>query len=234
MDTFACPGCATAMRRQVFGRKPLGTVEVDICMGCQAIWFDRFESSQLTAGAILDLFRLVKEASQAKPRPASGPSHCPRCHRVLELTHDLQRTNHFTYMRCPEWHGRFITFLQFLREKQFVRSLSRGEIARLRATVAQVRCSSCGAPVDIEKGAACEYCHAPLAILDADAVKRTLDELSAEDQKERTGRDVAAAIDAVFPKHLQAPEFERGSPRSGLDLVVDGIEIAIGLAIALR
>jgi len=234
MDTFACPGCATAMRRQVFGRKPLGTVEVDICMGCQAIWFDRFESSQLTAGAILELFRLVKEASQAKPRAASGPSHCPRCHRVLELTHDLQRTNRFTYMRCPEWHGRFITFLQFLREKQFVRSLSHGEIARLRATVAQVRCSSCGAPVDIEKGAECEYCHAPLAILDADAVKRTLDELLDEDQKERTGRDVAAAIDAVLPSHPQAPDFERSTPRSGMDLVVDGIEIAIGLAIPLR
>jgi len=235
MDTtFACPGCATAMRRQVFGRKPLGTVEIDVCMDCQAIWFDRFESSQLTAGAILELFRLVKEASQARPRPASAPSHCPRCHRVLELTHDLQRTNHFTYMRCPEWHGRFITFLQFLREKQFVRSLSHAEIGRLRGTIAQVRCSSCGAPVDIEKGAECEYCHAPLAILDADAVKRTLDELSAEDQKERTGRDVAAAIDAVLPGQLQALESERRISRSGMDLVAEGIEIAIGLAIALR
>jgi len=155
-------------------------------------------------------------------------------YRLNHRTIGPQSYNSTSRTLCPEWHGRFITFLQFLREKQFVRSLSHAEVARLRATVAQVRCSSCGAPVDIEKGAACEYCHAPLAILDAGAVKRTLDELSAEDQKERTGRDVAAAIDAVFPKHLQAPEFERRTPRSGMDLVVDGIEIAIGLAIALR
>lgn len=41
-------------------------------------------------------------------------------------------------------------------------------------------CFDCrGAPVDVTRDAQCSYCRAPIAILDADAVKRTLEELDA-------------------------------------------------------
>ena len=225
METIGCPGCGAAMRRQALARKPDGTLELDICFECQSIWFDRFESSQLTAGATIELFRLIHEGASSDARPMSSTARCPRCRQALLATHDIQRTTPFTYFRCPQWHGRLITFFQFLREKNFVRSLSAAEVARLRATVTQVRCSSCGAPVDVEKGAACEYCHAPLAILDADAVRRTLAELSTEERR-RTVPDPAAAIDALLAGQHTARRITRAeqvASQSGVDLVLEAI-----------
>lgn len=212
------------MRRQPFARNPEGRVELDICFDCQCIWFDHYEASQLTPGATLELFRLIHEHASASPRPIPVSARCPVCRRTLKLTHDLQRTNRFTYLRCPEWHGRFITFFQFLREKQFVRSLSGAEIARLRATVTQVRCSSCGAVVDIEKDAACRYCQAPLSILDADAVRRTLDDLQ-ERERSRPVPSPVAAIDALIEgRRLQQRLDRLERPGTGLDLVREALD----------
>ncbi|HSN22288.1 MAG TPA: hypothetical protein VLS49_16515, partial [Usitatibacter sp.] len=159
-----CPGCAAPMRRQTFGRRPLGTLDLDLCFDCQAIWFDAFESPQLTPGAVLQLFREIDAQRTRPPRPLAAVLRCVSCRERLALTHDIQRTNRIVYYRCPEGHGRFTTFLQFLREKDFVRSLTPVEVGRLSAAVAQVRCSSCGAPVDIARDAECPYCHAPISI----------------------------------------------------------------------
>jgi hypothetical protein len=186
------------MARQRFARRPYGEVELDICFGCQAIWFDHYESSQLTPGATIELFHLIDERAARSVRPIAANGRCPLCHKALVFTHDIQRTNRFTYHRCPDWHGRFVTFFQFLREKQFVRSLSGAEIERLKATVAQVRCSSCGASVSVERDAACKHCGAPLSILDADAVRRALHELGEAESQRHKAPDPFTAIDAVI------------------------------------
>jgi Zn-finger nucleic acid-binding protein/predicted transcriptional regulator len=193
----ACPGCGTAMRRQGFARKPVGAVDLDLCLDCQAIWFDAFESAQLTPASVIELFRLIDAQRDRSPHPLATIMRCVACRGRLVLTHDIERTNRIVYYRCPEGHGRFTTFLQFLREKNFVRSLTPVEIERLKATVAQVRCSGCGAPVDIARDADCPYCHAPISILDADAVRRTLDELGEQERRSHQV-DPAAAIDAVL------------------------------------
>lgn len=192
-----CPGCGSAMQRQAFERKPLGMLDLDLCFDCQAIWFDAFESPQLAPGAVIELFRAIESRQDHAPRPIAGVIRCVTCRAPLQLTHDIQRTNRIVYYRCVAGHGRFTTFLQFLREKSFVRSLTMLEIERLRATVAQVRCSSCGAPVDITRDAQCPYCRAPIAILDADAVRSTLDELD-DQERRRHEMDPAAAIDALL------------------------------------
>jgi len=209
------------MRRQRFARRPEGEVVLDICFECQAIWFDHFESSQLTPGATIELFRAINERADTPAHPVAETAACPLCRRRLLLTHDIHRSNRFVYHRCPERHGRFTSFFQFLREKEFVRSLSPAEVRQLRATCTQVRCSSCGAPVNIERDAACGYCHAPLAILDADAVQRTLDALS---QKERAKPvpDPAAAIDAILAgqrTRRRLGRSEAGRADEGVDLV---------------
>jgi len=220
-SSYGCPGCGAAMRRQLFARRPEGEVTLDLCFECQALWFDYFESSQLSPGATIELFRLIHEHGATPARPLPDVAGCPVCHKRLLLTHDVQRGNRFVYHRCPERHGRFTTFFQFLREKHFVRSLSPAEVQRLRATLTQVRCSSCGAPVDIERDAACGYCHAPLAILDAEAVQRTLDELSAK-EKSRPAPDPAAAIEAILAgkrTERRLARIERGTVDEGVDLV---------------
>ena len=125
------------MALRAFERRPIGTAELDICFDCHAIWFDAWESVQLTPGAVIELFRLIHEHRETPMRPLAESSKCPKCDRPLKLTHDIQRTNRITYYRCPEGHGRLSTFYQFLREKNFIRSLSPAEIDRLRATVTE-------------------------------------------------------------------------------------------------
>src|SRR4029079_11303761 len=111
---YDCPGCRAPMRRQMFARRPEGEVALDICFGCQAIWFDAFESSQLTPGATIELFRAINERPATPAPPNNDAPACPVCRRRLLLTHDIQRSNRFVYHRCPERHGRFTTFFQFL------------------------------------------------------------------------------------------------------------------------
>jgi hypothetical protein len=222
------------MRRQAYARKPLGTEDLDLCFDCQAIWFDAYESSQLTPGSVLELFRAIEAGRKGpEPRPLPAVMRCVACRESLLLTHDVQRNNRFVYYRCPAGHGRFTTFLQFLREKDFVRSLTNEEIQRLRATVAQVRCSSCGAPVDIGNQAECPYCHAPIAILDADAMRRTLAEYGAAEERSHHV-DPHAAIDALLAGKrievgMRAIE-GRGAmlPDSPVDLVHEALAMITG------
>ncbi|HET7547141.1 MAG TPA: hypothetical protein VFJ86_05200 [Usitatibacter sp.] len=200
----ACPGCAAPMKRETFGRKPLGTLDLDLCLDCQAIWFDAFESPQLTPNAVQQLFREIDGLRARTPRPLGAVLRCVTCHGRLALTHDIQRTNRLVYYRCPEGHGRFTTFLQFLREKDFVRSLAPAELRRLAAAVGQVRCSSCGAPVDIARDDECRYCHAPISILDVDAVRRALDGLDQKPPRE-AGVDPDAMLAALLGERPDEP-----------------------------
>ena|SRR5688572_7962278 len=197
MKGATCPGCSATMEQRFFDRKPSGKVELDICFACHAIWFDQYESVALTPGAVLELFRLIHKHHDQPPRPLGNVLRCPACKAGLALTHDLQRSTRISYYRCPKAHGRLTTFFQFLREKQFVRELTGAEIAQLRATVKQVRCSSCGAPVDLARNAACGYCRAPVSILDADAVAKTLAELGAQERGRKLG-DPQQVVNALL------------------------------------
>ena len=218
------------MRRQPFARKPTGTLDLDLCFDCRSIWFDFYESTQLTAGSVIELFRLIHERGAASAQPVGENARCPTCRSKLAFTHDILRTNRFVYYRCVEGHGRLITFFHFLREKQFVRSLSPAEIDRLRATVQQVRCSSCGAPVDVERDAACSFCHTPLAILDADAVSRALKELHEADRPTTPTPLPMAQIDAVLEGRRIERRLAQFEPQSSV--AFDLVSAAIGIFLA--
>ena len=213
-------------------RKPSGKLTVDLCGACQAIWFDSFESVQLTPGATLDLFRAVHAAKPETPRALSQQLSCPRCETLLALTHDLQHTTRFTYYRCRYGHGRFTPFFQFLREKNFVRPLAPAELERLKASVRTIRCASCGAPVDIERSTVCRYCQAPIVALDPDAVEKALHELDeAEHQRVTPDPDrIGDSIVALARLDLEMEDARRrnGAEIAGIDLVGIGLS-ALGV-----
>ena len=167
-------------------RKPGGTLTVDLCATCQVVWFDTYESLQLTPGATLDLLRALHEAQRAAVHPLAPPLACPRCDTVMALTQDLQHTTRFSYYRCRYGHGRLTPFFQLMREKNFIRPLTRPELARLAENVKTVRCASCGAPVDIANTMVCGYCQSPVMVLDPGAVERTLAEIAAAEQRRAT------------------------------------------------
>jgi len=107
-------------------------VQIDLCAGCQVIWFDHFESLRLSPGGTLRLFQTIGSSTASRGRPLGELLTCPRCEIRLVLTNDRQRNTPFRYWRCVRNHGKLITFFDFLREKDFIRPLSPAQVDQLR------------------------------------------------------------------------------------------------------
>ena len=177
-------------------------VALDLCSGCNGIWFDGMESHQLTPGATLALFRRMGEAVAEANRPLGERKGCPRCGNPLKRELDKQRSTTFEAFRCPTGHGRYMTFGAFLRAKDFVRDLTPGEIEELRRHVKSVKCSGCGAAVDVRERSACEFCHAPIAMIDPDQLERTIAALQDKEAgrpKPVPGKDRPLGVDPALP-----------------------------------
>jgi hypothetical protein len=172
------------------------TVTIDLCLPCQVFWFDEKESLRLAPRAVLQLFRIIGERAMEPKPPAAPHPVCPRCQVRLALTHDRQRNTPFQYMRCLKQHGRLISFVEFLREKDFIRPLSAEQIADLRANVSTVNCSNCGAPIDLATSTACSHCGSPLSMLD---VKQAGSMIAALHDADSAGRP----IDPALPLRLE-------------------------------
>jgi hypothetical protein len=157
------------------GAGPLG---VGACAPCNLLWFDQSGSISLTPRAVLGLFQYIGQAAGSPKTPLASSFRCPRCAGELALTYDLQRSTRFTYWRCANDHGQLFTFNHFLREKNFIRSPSLAELAKLRDTVRQISCSQCGGPIDLTTDTACTHCGAAIALIDPDGVAKAVRELT--------------------------------------------------------
>jgi hypothetical protein len=230
------------MESQNLQRHDHGVVQVDLCFACAGIWFDQGASVLLAPAAVIELFKEIYAHRNDARQPASNQLSCPRCHDALVLSFDLCKSGRFSYFMCHRGDGRFTPFFQFLREKQFVRSLTAGELERVRSQVHQITCSACGAPIDLEHETQCKYCHAPVSFLDTDAVEKALrmwsdaaGRLSATAQPVGEAQRIHGAEQPLTPQaHLggepQLPipgAHEAGSAAPAPDLVVQGIH-AVG------
>jgi hypothetical protein len=218
--------------RRLVAYATLRSIEIDVCTDCSLFWFDQYESTSLVPKAVLSLFQSIGEAAAGARTPLGANFRCPWCESILALTHDLQRTTHFTYWRCTNGHGQLITFTQFLREKNFIRPPSPEELTKLKASVRQIACSQCGAPIDLSTDVACPHCGA--AIIDSEGVAKALHALSITtptttavdpDQLRAALRD--AQVNAIFNR-------ERTREREGgRDLVAIGATAIATLLTAL-
>ncbi len=172
-----CPGCSTEMTPMTLDARLGGQVAIDVCARCQAFWFDHFESLKLSPGSTLKLMKFIGEHSSPGKPSLPAVLHCPRCATTLRLAHDLQRNMPFTYWRCGTDDGHFISFFEFLKEKNFIHVLSADQIKELRQNVQFVNCSNCGASINLESNSACPYCHSPLSMLDMKQPQRMLEQL---------------------------------------------------------
>jgi DNA-directed RNA polymerase subunit RPC12/RpoP len=211
-------------------------IEVDLCFACHALWLDKRESLHLSPRGTLDLFRVLHEHRDDPRHAITGRLECPRCGRRLSLHQDIGKAGRFAYYACPGGDGRLTPFSEFLKEKQFVRSLNPSEQRQLRAEVKSVQCSGCGAPVDLGRGFQCDHCGSPITVLDADAVERTLRELDAGDARRTSGdpeeRELRARALASMENFRTHPEDRwersrlqryRGSTSLDLDLLISSI-----------
>jgi DNA-directed RNA polymerase subunit RPC12/RpoP len=184
-------------------------VEIDLCVPCQAVWFDGKESLQLTPGATLAMFRLIGE-NVSRPAPEDRDlAKCPRCSAQLRRTQDMQRNTRFEYFRCPNGHGRLTTFLDFLKEKNFIKPLTAGEIAELRKNLQTINCSNCGAPIDLAKRSDCTHCGSPLSMIDMQQAERLVGQLREADRTDKP-------IDPALPMALARARREAEAAFEGL------------------
>ena len=236
-----CPGCTHPMEAEKYDAIYGGKLEIDVCHHCNGLWFDGRESLQLAPGATLKLFAAMYERKEAAQQPLVPSKRCPRCAHGLVETFDMQRGTRFTYFRC-EAHGRYTTFFQFLREKNLVRAPTPKQLAELRATVKQVDCSSCGAPIVLAQTVTCVHCAAPVSILSEESINQTLTELQQKEAK-RTTVDPTLAARLVMDQmkaarldlELNAPLQYRWSAGRGVggDLVALGARALVGIIAGL-
>jgi uncharacterized protein with PIN domain len=196
-DVMLCPGCKTEMERLTVDAVLGAKLDVDVCTQCRAFWFEPFETIHLTPASTLRLFSLIANAAgNAGAFPAS--SHCPKCGAALRLTHDRQRNTPFTYWRCDNGHGRFTPFVDFLREKDFIKPLSPQQLNELRQTVQTIHCANCGAPIDLAHDSACAHCGAALSMLDM--------------------KKMAEVVSRPMPPTLVLPPIREHAPETLIDL----------------
>ena len=170
------------------------TIAIDLCEPCQAFWFDGRESLQLTPAATLLLFRIIGERAARPQLRDADAAKCPRCSGRLRRTQDMQRNTRFQYFKCPNEHGRLISFVEFLKEKDFIKPLTAQQIAELRRNVQAVNCSNCGAPIDLAKTSACGHCASPLSMLDLQQAEKVVEQLRRA--------DADRPIDPMLPLNL--------------------------------
>jgi hypothetical protein len=201
------------MREERLGAHHGRAVAIDLCVPCQAIWFDARESLSLTPASTLALFRTIGERVARPEPPGADLEKCPRCRARLRRTHDLQRATRFEYRRCPNDHGRFITFYEFLREKDFIRPLTAAQRAELARTLDSINCSNCGAPVNLTERAACAHCGTPLSMLDLRQAEALVAQLQQAEAR------ASQPVDPLLPLRLEQARREVeamfvGQPRS--------------------
>ena len=220
-------------------------VEIDVCSPCHVIWFDNLESASLSPGSVIELFKRIHKARDHGRNLLNTQVDCPRCEAPLKSASDIAKGGRFSYSRCENGDGRLISFVQFLREKNFIRSLQPHEISALSVKVKQIRCSSCGGPINLENDNACLHCGAAISVLDEAAVEKALVSLQAK-EIDRTTLDPNALGDAILATEVNAQRIRRlqsapykqsGSidwlsdvPTTGG--IADLIELGIGAALA--
>ncbi|HWW87883.1 MAG TPA: zf-TFIIB domain-containing protein [Vicinamibacterales bacterium] len=181
LPVLNCPACAAPMRHLSLDGK-LGThVDVDLCASCRVFWFDHLKELQLAPNATLNLFTIISEPAAGASTPVPAVMRCPRCNARLAPTHDVQRQTKFQYWRCPLDEGRLISYIDFLREKDFVRPLAQAQIDELKQSVKTVNCGNCGAPIDLSKDSVCGHCGSALSMLDPTQMARAVEQLKKGD-----------------------------------------------------
>jgi len=230
-----CPGCRQPMQSVPLQGTYRGPMTIDVCTGCRGFWFDAGEQFRLTPAATLLLVRRV-QSSRDTPRQRVGTRLvCPRCNLPLSLTYDLIRDDKYRYFRCPEHHGVFMPFFEFLRSQDLVRGLTPPEIDALKKQVVSITCSSCGAPIDLRTQTRCESCGSGLAIVDLDHLGDVLRQLDAD---ARAAASLAGAPPPIPPDDIVADwradqearrRIESGEEDDDLKPQVDLLDVGVTL-----
>ncbi len=161
-----CPQCVQPMAHLVLPGHQAKDVVVDHCAACRLVWFDTFESVQLSGRGWVQALRELQRGARHEPsaqRPAS--LQCPSCRSALKSVHNATRYGRFPALECPQRHGHLHSHSGMLAERGLVRPLLGPERQALAEERRTLMCLNCGAACD-GSGERCSYCDTPLMVID--------------------------------------------------------------------
>jgi len=171
---LACGNCRVRMERLAlpghYGRR----VELDLCAGCDLIWFDTTETAELSGPALLDLIGRMALSHALPHRNLRPDAACPRCSGGLRMVQNQSRWGRSSELLCERRHGAYQSFAQFLQAKGLLRPMSRLDRTRLLRDRGRIDCVNCGAAVALEDEF-CSFCRSVPSLLDVARLARALD-----------------------------------------------------------
>jgi len=139
-------------------------VEIDLCDACRLVWFDDFESVNLSGLGWITLLEGLTEA-EAAPAPWAGRElGCPRCRAPLTQVHDRTRWGRFVALQCRQRDGFLQSHALLLAERGLVRPPTPREREAARREPGGWPCLNCGAPATGDDE--CSHCRSPLVMFD--------------------------------------------------------------------
>jgi len=200
-----CPLCGGPMAGELYDGHYGTSLDLDVCHACNALWFDQRESQRLTPDATVQLINSMQARRDRAQAPQRADPRCLRCQGPLKETFDRVKGQVVSYFACPQGCGRVLTFVQFLKEKQYVRDATQAELAALKASVKQVNCASCGAPVDLAAETRCGHCQAPVAFLDAQNLGALLAGLQVPEANSEQMAQAATDVERLLKESSRRP-----------------------------
>ena len=172
--TLRCSNCRETMRRVTLPSHYGLPVELDLCANCHLLWFDSTEVARLSGAAVLSLIGTMAEAQSLPHAALTDAVRCPRCSSGLKTVHNQTRWGHLLQLECPNRHGTYQTFAEFLQGKGLLRPMSSADRHKLLASHGRIDCVNCGADVALADEQ-CRYCRSVPSLLDVARLARALD-----------------------------------------------------------
>ena len=171
---LACSNCAEPMQALPLAGHYGQQVEIDVCGPCHLVWFDPIESARLSGPGLLELIGVMAQAQSLAHRSLRQDVGCARCSQPARAVHNRTRWGRSLQLECPQHHGAWQTFGQFLGERGLLRPMSSADRARALARDGGLHCVSCGGALG-QTDAQCPWCDAAPALVDVARLARALD-----------------------------------------------------------
>jgi Zn-finger nucleic acid-binding protein len=171
---LACRNCGTAMQVLELAGHYGRTVEIDLCPGCHLVWFDVVESARLASPGLLELIGAMAQAHRLPHQPLRPDLACLHCRASVRTVHNRTRWGRSQQLECPQRHGAWQTFGEFLNEKGLLRPMSSADRHRALARDGVIHCINCGGDLGAQD-TACSWCGSVPAVFDLARLARALD-----------------------------------------------------------
>ena len=171
---LACSNCGAALRTLALAGHYGSRVEIDLCAPCHLVWFDLVESARLAGPGLLALVGEMAAAQTLAHQPLRPDLPCPRCSTPVHTVHNQTRWGRSLQLECPQKHGAWQSFAQFLSEKGLLRALRPADRARALQRDGALHCINCGGALGADDSS-CPWCTAQPALVDVARLAQALD-----------------------------------------------------------